>query len=187
MKRIFIIIFSFLIILLPKSSFAEESNEVTFISNTFDYKPLPGFKYEVKGENKNYFIDLTENSEAKISLPDGSYVVTEVLRPDGYEKSLDMSLNLPYKTSDGKDSRTIKVHPKHNKVYPGSVKEDIEKITQEKPKEEKYPHLQNIGLETSASDFLLSNKEKVFALMCLSLIALYFVIRYRKKSKINLK
>lgn len=173
MKRIFIIVFSLLMVILPKGVFASELNEVTFISNTFDYKPLTGFKYEVKNKAETYVIDLTETSEVSIFLPDGSYTVTEILRPDGYKESLDMTFELPYKTIDGKDSKLIQVYPKHNKIYP----EEVEKVL------EKKSNLQDVNLKTSASDVLLSTKEKVFVLMSFSFMMLYLVIRYQKKNK----
>ena len=104
-----------LVFLVPVGVYAsEETNKVRIVSNTYDYKPLLGFKYELTNNDtgEKHSIDLTETEETSLELEDGRYTLVEVERPEGYSEVKEFTFELPYK-EDNISSREIAVYPKH--------------------------------------------------------------------------
>lgn len=114
MKKKILMCVMLILLLFTTQVSASEQNSVTFISNTFDYKPLLGFRYEISDEKgSKYFVDLTKHASEILLLPDGNYSMKEIERPKGYTQSTPVTFDLPSKTKDNVIIRHIDFYIKH--------------------------------------------------------------------------
>lgn len=91
-----------------------------------DNEPLIGFVYGVYDEDGRELAKLDNNHDT-LHLEDGTYVIKELDRPDGYQAAEPFTIKLPYKNPDGTWSRKLTVYPKHFLVVP-------EETTSEEPR-----------------------------------------------------
>lgn len=180
--------FLFLLLLIPTLVFAKGENEVTIISNTYNYKPLLGFSYVlVDQEGKEIAIDLTEKESMKLTLSDGTYTLKEVGRPKGYQEAKELSFTLPY-TLNGVATNRMVVYPKHTLLEESSVEKPHESSVETPIESSKTVPTKNfpgvsssIGLETGRENGMLALKLLWFG-MFLGVLFLSFVF-YQKGRK----
>lgn len=110
----FLCVFIFMSTLEP---FADDTlNTLTINSINFENKPLYGFVYEIKEKTTMNTVaraDMKKSSVWQTQLKDGEYVIVEIERPEGYEKTKDVNITLPYQNDKYGLSKRISFTPKH--------------------------------------------------------------------------
>lgn len=89
-----------LMFFLPNIVHAQDNTHTTLTIQAVDShnQPITGFVYEIvnKDTGNSQQLSLTDQSEASITLENGTYTITEVVTPDKYEKSADSQITIPW-------------------------------------------------------------------------------------------
>ena len=126
-----------LMFFLPNIVHAQDNTHTTLTIQSVDShnQPITGFVYEIvnKDTGISQQLSLTDQSEASITLENGTYNITEVVTPFKYEKSADSQITIPW--------------VEHGVIKPKHIEKPVIKV--EKPKKQYAntgPHLDLTGV-----------------------------------------